>query len=148
MEFSDCVMQRYATKKFDGRILPQEKINQLIELVRYAPSAINLQPWKIKVITDPKVKEQLRTASNDQPQITSCSHLLVFCADSDYDDLILRLEALMKKNGVPAETVSFVIDLAKGYVKMMTPEQQAAWSQAADVPRPGQRAQWCKIPGL
>jgi nitroreductase len=130
MELSDCVMQRYATKKFDGRSVPQEKINQLIELVRYAPSAINLQPWKIKVITDPKVKEQLRTASHDQQQITTCSHLLVFCADTDYDDLILRLEALMKKNGVPAETVSFVIDMAKGFVNLMTPEQRAAWSQA------------------
>ena len=36
----------------------------------------------------------------------------------------------MKKNSVPAETVRFVIDMAKGYVNMMTPEQQAAWSQA------------------
>lgn len=130
MEFSDCVMQRYATKKFDGKKVPQEKIDKLIDLVRYAPSALNIQPWKIKVVTDQKVKEQLRTASHDQPQITTCSHLLVFCADTDYDDLILRLGALMKKNGVPAETVTFVIDMAKGFANMMTPEQRAAWSQA------------------
>ncbi|MEN6444122.1 MAG: NAD(P)H-dependent oxidoreductase [Methanoregula sp.] len=130
MEFSDCVMQRYATKKFDGRAIPENRINQLIDLVRYAPSALNLQPWKIKVITDQNLKDQLSPASRDQTQVTTCSHLLVFCADTDYDDLILRLEALMKKNGIPGEIVTFVIGMAQEFVGMMTPEQLAAWSQA------------------
>ena len=51
-------MSRYATKKFDGRKIPEEKVGELLELVRFAPSAINLQPWKIKIVTDQKVKEQ------------------------------------------------------------------------------------------
>lgn len=130
MDFSDIVMQRYATKKFDGKKVPEETINKLIDLVRYAPSALNLQPWKIKVITDQKIKEQLRPVSFDQPQISTCSHLLVFCADTGFDDLILRLEALMKKNGIPADMIAQVIGMAKGFVSMMTPEQQAAWAQA------------------
>ncbi len=105
MQFAECVMQRYATKKFDGRTIPDAKVNELLELVRYAPSALNLQPWKIKVVTDKKVKEPLRPVSNDQEQITTCSHLLVFCADSDYDALNKRLGALMKANHVPDEVV-------------------------------------------
>ena len=48
MEFKEIVMQRYAVKKFNGKVVPEEKINELIELVRYAPSALNLQPWRIK----------------------------------------------------------------------------------------------------
>ena len=59
MEFKDIVMQRYATKKFDGRKVPEAKMKELLELIRFAPSALNVQPWKIKVVTDPKVKEQL-----------------------------------------------------------------------------------------
>ena len=43
MEFRDIVMKRYATKKFDGKKIPEAKINELIELIRFAPSAINLQ---------------------------------------------------------------------------------------------------------
>ncbi len=42
MEFKDIVMQRYATKKFDGRKVGDDKIRELIELVRFAPSALNL----------------------------------------------------------------------------------------------------------
>ena len=130
MQFKDIVMQRYAVKKFDGRLIDEDKISELLELVRFAPSALNLQPWKIKVIRDKKVKEQLRQASNDQAQITTCSHLLVFCADTDYDGLIRRLEALMKKHGAPLEMQKMVIGMASGFVAKMSAEQKFAWSQA------------------
>jgi len=111
-------------------MIDEDKISELLELVRFAPSALNLQPWKIKVIRDIKVKEQLRKASNDQAQITTCSHLLVFCADTDYDGLIRRLEALMKKHGAPLEMQKMVIGMASGFVAKMSAEQKFAWSQA------------------
>ena len=130
MQFAECVMQRYATKKFDGRTIPAAKVNELLELVRFAPSALNLQPWKIKVIADKATKAALRPVSNDQEQITTCSHLLVFCADADYDSLNKRLGELMKKNHVPDEIIKMVTGMAAGFVAGMSPEQRAAWSQA------------------
>jgi len=130
MEFADIVMSRYATKKFDGRTIPDTKINELLELVRFAPSALNLQPWKIKVVTDQNIKEQLKPAAFDQEQITTCSHLLVFCADPDYDNLIRRLGVLLKKGGVSQEMQERVIGMAIQFTKPMSPEQKLAWSQA------------------
>jgi nitroreductase len=130
MEFGKIVMSRYATKKFDGRKIPDAKIDELLEMVRFAPSAINLQPWKIKMVTDQKTKELLRPAAFNQEQITSCSHLLVFCADPDYDSLISRLGALLKKSGAPAETQKMITDMATGFAKPMSPEQKLAWSTA------------------
>jgi nitroreductase/dihydropteridine reductase len=130
MEFRQIVMSRYATKKFDGKKIPDKKVNELLELVRFAPSAINLQPWKIKVVTDQKVKEQLRPAAFNQEQITTCSHLLVFCADPDYDSLIKRLGVLLKKSGVPEETQKMITGMAENFTKPMTAEQKLAWSQA------------------
>ena len=130
MEFREIVMSRYATKKFDGRTIPETKINELLEMVRFAPSAINLQPWKIKVVTDQKVKELLRPAAFNQEQVTSCSHLLVFCADPDYDSLIRRLGILLKKSGAPEEMQKMVIGMAIQFTKPMSPDQRLAWSQA------------------
>jgi nitroreductase len=130
MEFADIVMSRYATKKFDGRTIPDTKINELLELVRFAPSALNLQPWKIKVVTDQNIKEQLKPAAFDQEQITTCSHLLVFCADPDYDNLIRRLGVLLKKSKVPEEMQERIIGMAIQFTKPMSPEQKLAWSQA------------------
>jgi nitroreductase len=130
MQFAECVMQRYATKKFDGRTIPEAKVNELLELVRFAPSALNLQPWKIKLVADKKTKDALRPVSNDQEQITTCSHLLVFCADADYTSLIKRLGELMKKNHVPADVIKMITEMAAGFVAKMTPDQQKALSQA------------------
>ena len=130
MEFSTIVMSRYATKKFDGRKIPETKVNELLDMVRFAASAINLQPWKIKIVTDQKIKEQLRPAAFNQEQITSCSHLLVFCADPDYDSLISRLGVLLKKSGAPEEMQKNVLGMAAQFAGKMSPDQKLAWSQA------------------
>jgi nitroreductase/dihydropteridine reductase len=130
MEFAEIVMLRYATKKFDGRKLPEEKVNKLLEIVRFAPSAINLQPWKIKVVTDQKVKEQLKPATWDQEQITTCSHLLVFCANPDFGSLIQKLGQLLKTSGAPEEMRNMVIGIASEMTGKMSPEQKLCWAQS------------------
>jgi nitroreductase / dihydropteridine reductase len=130
MEFRQIVMSRYATKKFDGKKIPDKRVGELLEMVRFAPSALNLQPWKIKVVTDQKTKEQLKPAAFNQEQITTCSHLLVFCADPDYDSLIARLGALLKKRGVAEETRTMITGMAANFANPMSAEQKLAWSQA------------------
>ena len=130
MQFKDIVMGRYATKKFDGVKIPDEKIDELIELVRFAPSALNIQPWRIRIITDQNVKDQLKPAAFNQEQITTCSHLLVFCADPDYAGLIKKLERLLKENSIPEEMQTMIIGMVSHFADAMTQEQQFAWSQA------------------
>jgi nitroreductase/dihydropteridine reductase len=130
MEFKDIVMQRYATKKFDGKKIPDEKISELIELVRFAPSALNLQPWKIKIVTDQKLKDLLKPAAFGQEQVTTCSHLLVFCADPDYDGLMKRLGDLLQKNKVPEDARKMILGMASQIATTMSSEQRLAWSQA------------------
>jgi nitroreductase/dihydropteridine reductase len=129
MEFKDIVMQRYATKKFDGRKVPEAKMKELFELIRFAPSAVNVQPWKIKVVTDQKIKEQLKPAAWDQEQITTCSHLLVFCANTDFKDLISRLEKSMRERKLPDEMVKMVIGIAENFFLKIPPAEQLVWAQ-------------------
>ncbi|WP_243670045.1 nitroreductase family protein [Methanoculleus chikugoensis] len=82
------------------------------------------------MVSDPGRKEALKPAAFDQDQITTCSHLLVFCADPDYDGLIRRLDALLKTNGVPEETRSAIVEMAARFAGPMTPEERLAWSEA------------------
>jgi len=44
MEFKDVVMKRYATRVFTDQKVPDDKNDELIDLIRFAPSALNLQP--------------------------------------------------------------------------------------------------------
>ena len=113
MDFKELLMTRYATKKFDGTKIDESKIDQLFEMIRFAPSALNLQPWKIKVVTDEETKTQLSAASMEQAQIKTCSHLLVFCADTDLSGNADKITNLMKKVGVPDENLKQVQEVMK-----------------------------------
>jgi nitroreductase / dihydropteridine reductase len=113
MDFKELLMTRYATKKFDGTKIDESKIDQLFEMIRFAPSALNLQPWKIKVVTDEETKTQLSAASMEQAQIKTCSHLLVFCADTDLSGNADKITNLMKKVGVPDENLNQVQEVMK-----------------------------------
>ena len=116
MEFKELLMSRYATKKFDGKVIDDDKIDQLFEMIRYAPSALNLQPWKVKVVTDTETKKKLSAASMEQPQINTCSHLLVFCADTDLSGKAQKITQLMDKVGVPEENVKQFKDVLNMFI--------------------------------
>ncbi|HLC50285.1 MAG TPA: NAD(P)H-dependent oxidoreductase [Candidatus Nanoarchaeia archaeon] len=129
MEFEKIVMGRYAVKKFDGKKVSEEKVSKLKELIRYSPSSYNIQPWKIKIITDQATKEKLAPVSWNQPQITTCSHLLVFCADKNVADNIDRLEKLMIKSGADAEGIKGYVGMMRSFEKGMDDQKRLAWSQ-------------------
>jgi len=121
MEFKQILMERYATKKFDGRDIGQEKLNAILDMARYTPSAINLQPWKVKVIADKATKEKLTPLCWNQQQISTCSHLLVFCANTDYDSHIAMIVKGMQAAKVPEENIKGLEGFMGNFVKNMDP---------------------------
>jgi len=129
MELKEIVQQRYATKKFDGKEIPEDKVNELLEIIRMAPSSFGIQPWKIKVIKDKETKEKLLEASFKQPQITTCSHLLVFCANKDLKGNINKYEEMLKEGKVPEEAIKTMIGMMDGFEKPMSDEQKTSWAQ-------------------
>lgn len=128
MEFQEVVAQRFATKKFDGRTIPQEKLDELLGLIRLAPSALNLQPWKIKVVADAEMKAKLAPATGNPEMTTTASHILVFCADTDAETLVAKTMAGMEKAGVPDAIKTHVRELCDEMFLSLTPEQRKEWA--------------------
>ncbi|QWD72062.1 NAD(P)H-dependent oxidoreductase [Polynucleobacter sp. UB-Raua-W9] len=76
---------RYATKKMDpSKMVPQEKVDQILEAIRLTASSSGLQPYEVLIITNQEIREQIKPIANGQSQITDCSHLLVFAAWDNY----------------------------------------------------------------
>ncbi len=86
MSFLENLNKRYACKAMNGQTVPQKKIDNILEAIRLAPTSSGLQPFELMVITNPEVKEQIKPAAWNQPQITACSHLLVFAAWDAYTE--------------------------------------------------------------
>jgi len=112
MEFKEIIARRYATKQFQPRQVPEDTVKELLEMVRWAPSGLNIQPWRIKVVADAATKALLEPATPDEPQIRSCSHLLVFCVDTDFAALSERLGQAMKDHGLPEWVQQIVMGIA------------------------------------
>ena len=129
MEFKDIVMQRYATKQFDGRMIDEDKLFVLLDIIRYSPSAFNIQPWKIKIVSASRIKKSLSPHANNQPQITTCSHLLVFCANTELEQLVDKIAEGMVSSGIPEETVHQYSSMIKAYIGSMTPEQRMGFAR-------------------
>ena len=128
MEFQEIVAQRFAAKKFEDKPIPEDKIAQLLELIRLSPSALNLQPWKIKIVSDPKIKEELAKATVNAEMTTTASHILVFCADTDVTTLVAKVSAAMVAAGVPDEIRNHVLGLANGVDTNLSLEQKKEWA--------------------
>ncbi len=129
MEFIDIVKQRYATKKFDGRKITDERLNKLLEMIRLAPSSFGLQPFKVKVIADQETKERLMPASWNQQQINTCSHLLVFCADTNIKRHIDEYEKMMKAAGISDEISGPYIGMMRSFESSLSTEAKLSWAQ-------------------
>lgn len=80
MSLVEALNWRYATKRMNGEKVPEKKIENILEAVRLSASSMGLQPYTIFVIENDALKEEIRHAAFNQPQILECSHLLVFAA--------------------------------------------------------------------
>ena len=84
MELLDKLNWRYAAKAMNGKKVPQEKIENIIEAISLAPTSSGLQPFEVFVITNQEIKEKIKPIAWNQSVITDCSHLLVFAAWDTY----------------------------------------------------------------
>jgi nitroreductase len=130
LEIAEALNWRYATKVFDpGRKVLEEDMDLLTEALRLSPSSIGMQPWMFFVVKDVKLRQELRKAAVDQPQVTDASHLLVLCSrkeiDADYFDRVLALEQReLRREVTPLKTFRPV---AVSYIESMSIEQRREW---------------------
>ncbi|MDR1007651.1 MAG: NAD(P)H-dependent oxidoreductase [Campylobacteraceae bacterium] len=77
-DFLKAMEFRHACKLFDAKKrIPKGNFGVILEAGRLSPSSFGLEPWHFLVIESAKVKEALKKAILNQPQVTTCSHLVI-----------------------------------------------------------------------
>jgi 5,6-dimethylbenzimidazole synthase len=61
----ELVKTRMSVRKFRSDPIPEDTINKILEVARWAMSGANSQPWEFIVVTDPDTKKQLRDAYSE-----------------------------------------------------------------------------------
>ncbi|MEM0377369.1 MAG: nitroreductase family protein [Thermofilum sp.] len=56
----EAIRTRRSIRVFTDKPVEEEKLKLVLEAARLAPSAGNRQPWRFIVITDPKIKDEIK----------------------------------------------------------------------------------------
>lgn len=64
MNLLELVKKRYSCRNYQSAGIEQEKLDYIIECVRFAPSAVNKQPWKFRMVSSADDKEKLQQCYN------------------------------------------------------------------------------------
>ncbi len=81
MTVLEAIRRRYSCRAYQDKPVEREKLEQIFEAARLAPSAKNLQDWRFVVVTDKEKKRKLAEAANDQKFIESAGVIIVACSN-------------------------------------------------------------------
>lgn len=84
MDFFGLIEKRHSVRKFKEKEISEEDLKQILHAANRAPSAGNLQSYKLVVVKDAEQKKKLHVACFNQlrNQIDKVPAILVFFADS------------------------------------------------------------------
>lgn len=116
--FKEAMDFRHACKLFEqNRKISDKEIREILEAGRKSPSSFGMEPWKFLVITNEELKASIRPHCWNQPQITTCSHLVVILA---------AIESVRPESGVvkkrflrremPQEMLDFYMDKYRAHL--------------------------------
>lgn len=84
MTVFEAICKRYSCRAYHDRPIEQEKLDKIIEAIRLAPSAKNLQDWRFVIVQDKQTRVKLARAANDQKFLENASVIMVACSNSDH----------------------------------------------------------------
>jgi nitroreductase / dihydropteridine reductase len=130
MEFKEALNWRYASKKMNGKVVPDDKLNNILDAISDSPSSAGLQPYKVFVISDHALKAKIHEQACPQPQIVEGSHLLVFAAETELTDKRVDdyIQLISTVRNVSTESLSPFADSIKGNILSRPAEQNTNWA--------------------
>ncbi len=111
---------RYATKKMDpAKTVPEAKVEAILEAIELTPTSSGLQPYEVLVVTDPKLRAEIKDVAWGQEQIVDGSHVLAFAVWDNYtearvDEVVEQMAA--ERGGRTAAMDAYYSNLKNSYL--------------------------------
>ena len=121
---------RYATKKFDrNKDLSEEKLQILKESFNLTATSYGLQPLRMVVISNPKLKQKLVPLTMQQAQVNDASHVLVLCTETEMnsDFIEKHFNRVEETRNTPKEILEPFEDYLKVTFSEKEPETIKQW---------------------
>ena len=131
--YIESLQWRYATKKYDpARKVTAEDLETLKEAVRLSVSSVGLQPYKVVIIENPEVRNQLKEAAggNNKNVIMDASHLFVFANEVNPGNNAIEsyISNISKTRGVEQESLKGFGDYISNFLGGLTEQEKNMWT--------------------
>lgn len=89
MDVFTVAQTRYTTKAYDAnKKIPAAQFERFLEILRLAPSSINIQPWHFFVAAHAAAKQRIAQAligtyAYNAPKVLDSSHTILLCTHAD-----------------------------------------------------------------
>jgi nitroreductase len=81
MELYEVIKKRKSIREYKTVNVESDKLKRMLNAARLAPSAKNIQPWKIIVVSDSKLKDKIANASYKQEHLARAPYVIVMCVN-------------------------------------------------------------------
>ena len=82
------ILNRRSVRKYENKSVEEEKLTEILESCRIAPSGSNTQPWRLIVVKSDEMRNKIAEVAHKQTWMTQAPVHIVCVADS-----ICRLDA-------------------------------------------------------
>ena len=93
LDAKTAALKRRSIRRYRKDPVPEGLLREILEAALRAPSAWNLQPWRIVVVRDPATKRALREAAFGQAHVEEAPVVLVLYAD--LEDALAHLDEVI-----------------------------------------------------
>jgi nitroreductase len=123
MDVIDAIRTRRSIRKFSDKPVEDEKLRAVLEAVRMAPSWANYQCWRLVVVTDKGVKEQISSLSfvesyfspkgyKSNPSMKALAEapvVIVLCADPGKSGVLWDQHYYLVDAGIASENLMLAV---------------------------------------
>ena len=100
MDVMEAIEKRRSVRAYQNKLMPEEKLEKILEAARLAPSARNSQPHKFIIVKDPQLIKKIAKEATKYSFIGEAPVIIVAVAlNPDY----------VMSSGVPAHPVDIAI---------------------------------------
>lgn len=112
----EVIRSRHAVRNFvKGFKIPQNELDEILELSSLAPSAWNLQHWKFLVIENEEFKQKLLPIAFGQQQIINSSVIVVILGDMEANKNVKAVyDPMVETGAIPSSVRDTLVEQVNG----------------------------------
>jgi nitroreductase len=127
LNVKEAIETRRSIREYVQEPIPREDLDEILRLAHLAPSAWNVQPWRLIVVTDGELKNKLQEAANGQKQVGSAPAVIV--VTSDMEDMLENPREVAHPGMSEEQKDKLVNDIRKA-LGSKSVESRAQWGAA------------------